>query len=133
MSTKDLLAEIYPAIYENAEAAFPELEFKKTGTGKGHVSTTGGKATLEEGSKGKVYLYENNPSYLIDYTRGPRSVWDYVQERDGLIGNKDVLERLAQLAKFQLPQLQLSEDALNRIAEEKKKSSALGGREHVFN
>ena len=122
MSTKDLLAEIYPAIYENAEAAFPELEFKKTGTGKCHVSTTGGKATLEEGSKGKVYLYENNPSYLIDYTRGPRSVWDYVQERDGLIGNKDVLERLAQLAKFQLPQLQLSEDALNRIAEEKKRA-----------
>jgi len=43
MSTKDILAEIYPALYENAEAVFPQYGFKKIP--RGYVSTTGEKVT----------------------------------------------------------------------------------------
>lgn len=103
-NTADLLNyEIYPAIYGSALTVFPEFGFKQTRGG--YVSTTDQKITGDGGKRGKVYLYANNIAHLIDYTRGSVSVWDYIQKRDNLSGNAEVLERLASLAGVTLPPL----------------------------
>ncbi|RZI47172.1 Ti-type conjugative transfer relaxase TraA [Rickettsiales endosymbiont of Peranema trichophorum] len=67
---------IYEALYSELPDFLSEFGFKDMG--EYYVSTTGQKITGEEGNKGKVYVYKNNPGLLIDYTRGSCSIWDYV-------------------------------------------------------
>ena len=96
-----LNTKIYPAIYKRAEELFPEFQFRRTAGG--YVSTTEVKITGEKGKPGKVFYYENNPKHLIDYTRSPISIWDYIEGRDKLSTNKEVLQRLAELSRVALP------------------------------
>lgn len=103
-NTAELLNyEIYPAIYASAEGVFPEFDFKPTRGG--YISTSDHKITGEAGKPGKVCYYANNVSHLKDWTRGAISVWDYIQKRDNLGTNQEVLERLAYLAGVSLPPL----------------------------
>ena len=97
-SVKEILEyEIYPALYSNIQGALPEFKFQKIRGG--YISTSKTKITGETGSSsGKVYIYDNNINHLIDYTRGSKSLWDYIQERDQITENKDVLKRLAELS-----------------------------------
>ena len=118
-NTNDLLhAEIYPALYGNIANALPEFQFKQTRGG--YVSTTDHKITGESGKAGKVYAYSNRMGYLKDYTRGFISIWDYIQRRDNLSTNKEVLERLAGLAGVTLPPL--DQDAQDRIIKGKTRA-----------
>jgi len=102
--------EIYPALYGNITYALPEFRFKQTRGG--YVSTTVHKVTGDSGKAGKVYIYANNPTHLIDYTRGSISIWDYIQGRDNL-SNGDTLKKLAELAGVTLPPL--DKDTQDRI------------------
>jgi hypothetical protein len=96
---------IYPSIYARAITIFPEFEFKPTTKGY-YVSTNQLKITGEVGNKrGGVYYYENNQGHLIDYTRDHISIWDYIQKRDNIGPNREVLERLAELGGVALPEL----------------------------
>jgi len=111
-TTELLNTKIYPAIYERAEQIFPEFQFKRTAGG--YVSTTDVKITGEKGKPGKVYCYENNPKYLIDYTRSPVSIWDYIEDRDKLSTNKDVLLKLAELSRVALPNGEFDTEAYEK-------------------
>ncbi|MFN8578845.1 MAG: DnaB-like helicase C-terminal domain-containing protein [Candidatus Sericytochromatia bacterium] len=93
---KELLDfQIYPSIYNRLDSIFPEFGFKRIGNG--YLSTTKLKIDGTEGKEGKVYVYDNNISCLIDYTRGTTSIWNYVQEQKGL-SNFETLKYLAELA-----------------------------------
>lgn len=99
-STKELLAnEIYPAIYSGIERILPEFKFKRTSGG--YVSTSDIKITGDTGKAGKVYIYDNNISHLIDYTRGSISIWDYIQQNNNLT-QQETLKKLAELSGVQL-------------------------------
>lgn len=118
--SRDLLDEIYQGIYERAEEAFPEFGFKHRATG--YVSTTEEKVDGTAGKRGKVYLYRNNPGRLIDYTRSPVSLWDYIAERESITDNGRVLMRLAELGRIKLPELS---PELAQRAEEARKAREL--------
>ena len=94
--------DLYPTLFGCLATALPEFGFKRTG--KGYQSTSDQKITGEHGTKGKVYVYANNISRLIDYTRNSISIFDYIQQRDRL-SNADTLARLAQLSGVALPRL----------------------------
>lgn len=120
---------IYPALYTRAISIFPEFEFKNTS--KGYISGNTLKITGENGDKqGGVYYYSNNVSYFIDYTRGSISIWDYVARRDALNTNKQVLERLAELAGVALPEL--NEEAREAIEAKKKRGSIYEAMQSFF-
>lgn len=99
-NTKELLEEIYPALYSMINIALPEFNFKRIN--RGYVSTTDIKITGERGAKGKVYIYDNNIKHLIDYTNYSISIWDYLQQRDRLT-QQETLKLLAQLSGVKLP------------------------------
>ena len=71
--------DIYSHLYTRLPSLLPEFGFRYKG---GHyVSTTNQKIDGSAGhSKGKVYVYANNPGVLIDYTRKNISIWDYVKD-----------------------------------------------------
>jgi DNA primase catalytic core len=102
MSTtiKELLDfQIYPSIYNRIDYLFPEFGFKRSGNG--YVSTTKIKIDGSEGKESKVYIYDNNISCFIDYTRGTTSIWNYVQEQNKL-SNFETLKYLSELAGVNL-------------------------------
>lgn len=115
MTTKDLLNnEIYPALYSRIETALPEFKFIRTA--RGYISTTGLKLTGETGKAGKVYIYENNIKFLIDHSNKDfsKSLWDYIQKRDNLQDNRDVLKRLAELSGVNLPDTEFNTEEYNK-------------------
>lgn len=89
ITTKD----IYRALYGRLQNVLPEFGFERKGNC--YVSSTGNKVDGSTGHKGKVYVYANNPGILVDYTRGSKSIWDYVSENYGISNKKDVFEYLA--------------------------------------
>ncbi|TAF64498.1 MAG: hypothetical protein EAZ58_11270, partial [Flavobacterium sp.] len=93
---------LYPALYEHITEAFPEFGFKVCANG--YRSSTGSKIDHSTGEKGKVYLYKNNITHFIDYTRGSVSIWKYLQTRDNL-SHQETLLLLVSLAKIQLREL----------------------------
>ena len=88
--------DIYKALYGRLQNVLPEFGFERKGNC--YVSTTGNKVDGSTGHKGKVYVYANNPGVLVDYTRGSKSIWDYVSENYGISNKKDVFEYLASSA-----------------------------------
>ncbi len=84
---------MYRALYNRLPSILSEFGFIKRGNS--YVSTTGQKVDGSCGRKGKVYVYENNPGVLVDYTRESKSIWDYVSETKGLSDKRDVFEYLA--------------------------------------
>lgn len=71
--------QIYRVLYDKLPSVLSEFGFVKKGNC--YISTTGQKVDGSLGKKGKIYVYENNPGVLVDYTRGSKSVWDYIRER----------------------------------------------------
>lgn len=117
---KELLDfQIYPSIYQKIESSLPEFGFKRTSGG--YVSTTNIKIDGSTGKAGKVYLYDNNISVLIDYTRGNTSLWKYFQEKHAL-KNYETLKYLADLAgvnissEYKNEELELIKET-NKLAE----------------
>ena len=93
--------ELYPSLFESIDIAFPEFNFKRKG--RNWVSSNKRKVTGEEGeSIGKVYVYENAPAYLKDFTREAISLVDYVMRRDG-VEFIQAVKTLAEVVKLQLP------------------------------
>jgi DNA primase catalytic core len=120
LDTKQLLDEvIYPALYEKLPDVLPEFGFILQGDK--YVSSTGAKITEEEGKPGKVYVYSNNMTRLIDYTRGDKTIWDYVKDRDGL-NQQETLFKLAELAGVSSSELEIDPEMLQRIEEANRKA-----------
>lgn len=95
--------QIYPALYQRIETALPEFEFKRVASG--YKSSNKLKNDGSTGDKiGGVYIYDDNISHLIDYTRGSVSIWDYIQVRNGLTANYQVLSLLSELSGISLPE-----------------------------
>lgn len=92
------IKQIYHALYDKLPSLLPEFGFVKRGSH--YISTTEQKVDGSVGKKGKVYVYENNPGILVDYTRGSKSVWDYIQEKHVLSSNNEVFQYLASMAGF---------------------------------
>lgn len=92
VSTKDM----YKALYSRLPSILPEFGFIKKGNS--YVSSTGQKVDGSYGQKGKVYVYENNPGVLVDYTRQSKSIWDYVSETAGLKDKKEIFQYLSSAA-----------------------------------
>lgn len=93
--------ELYPTLFNNLNSLLPEFDFRKINDK--WISTTKQKVTGELGeSKGKVYIYENNPGFIIDYTREGISLIKYFESK----GNNfnDVLTHLSKEAGLKLPQ-----------------------------
>lgn len=72
------IESIYSAMYSRIPKVLPEFGFENKGSC--YVSTTERKIDGSVGKKGKVYIYSNNPGVLIDYTKGNKSIWDYVKD-----------------------------------------------------
>jgi DNA primase len=115
-STTQLLhTDIYPALFHVLPQALPEFEFIRTQAG--YRSTNTRKISGEEDGdgKGKVYVYEDSPGYLKDYRGGRISIWDYVQQQQGLNESSSVLRRIAQLAEYALPEQAYSPDQVEHF------------------
>jgi DNA primase len=110
---------IYPALYENIAEALPDFRFKKMAGDKGYKAMSGLKIDGSTGEAEKVFIYANNISRIVDFTRGSISIWEYVQKREELT-NQETLLKLAEMAKVKLPERELSEDELERTAYYKK-------------
>lgn len=86
---------LYPSLFQVADQAFPEFQFRKS---RGAwISTTGKKVTGEDGRKGAVYLYPNNPYSFKDFTRGSKAITTYLIEQGRA---KDWLDSLTLLSRL---------------------------------
>jgi DNA primase len=119
-SITELLQDlIYPALYNNIAEALPDFRFKKIPGDRGYKAMSGVKIDGSIGEAEKVFIYANNISRIVDFTRGSVSVWDYIQQRDSLT-NQETLITLAEMAGVKLPERVLSEEELERMAYFKK-------------
>lgn len=112
--------QIYPSIYQKIEDILPEFGFKRIK--QGYISTTNIKVDGSTGKAGKVYIYDNNISILIDYTRGNSSIWNYFQEKNNL-NNYETLKYLANLAGINISSEYKNEDI--EIIKETNKTSEI--------
>ena len=104
--------ELYPFLFDRIDTALPEFNFKRRG--KNWVSSNKQKITGEEGdSIGKVYVWENAPGFIKDFTRGASSIVDYVIRRDG-VEFIQAVESLSKIAGLQLPKGNLSPEDYQR-------------------
>ena len=93
--------ELYPSLFERIDQALPEFSFRKKG--RNWVSGNKLKITGEQGdSVGKVYIWENAPGFIKDFTRETSSIVDYVIKRDG-VEFIQAVRALADIAGLQLP------------------------------
>lgn len=93
--------ELYPSLFEVIPQALPEFEFKRRG--RNWVSSNKLKITGETGdSIGKVYVWENAPAYLKDFTRETSSIIDYVVRRDN-VEFIQAVKTLAEVVGLTLP------------------------------
>lgn len=91
------MKDIYHAMYQKLPQIFPEFGFRSH-SGY-YVSTTESKIDGSVGKKGKVYVYTNNPGILVDYTRGNKSIWDYVRDSYMPAASKaEMMEYLSDIA-----------------------------------
>jgi len=93
--------ELYPSLYEVIDTALPEFSFKRRG--RNWISSNKRKITGEEGdSIGKVYVWENAPGFIKDFTRETSSIVDYVIKRDR-VEFIQAVKTLAEVVGLQLP------------------------------
>ncbi|GAB3754816.1 DnaB-like helicase C-terminal domain-containing protein [Spirosoma pomorum] len=112
-TTETIHSEIYPELFKVLPEALPEFAFVRFD--KGYRSTNTRKLSGEDGeSAGKVYVYAHSPGYIKDYRSRSISLWDYIQQREGLTQARDVVRKLAELAGMVLPEQELSPEALAR-------------------
>jgi len=92
---------LYPALFDFIPSAFPEFDFKL----KGHNWTSSNKLKItgEEGdSIGKVYIWDQAPGYIKDFTRTSSSLIDYVKGRDQ-VEFIEAVNHLAEIAGLTVP------------------------------
>lgn len=123
-NTKELLdKEIYPRIFSNAPFIFTELELKPYKGGyRSHLKHFGEKP--KESRPDKVVITTKQPHLILEQGGETLSFWNYVEQKFNLSTNKEVLEKLAQLANYNLPKIE-NKEALKRIEEAQKKSDIL--------
>ena len=80
------IKEVYRILYTKLSQFMPEFGF--VNKGDHYISTSGHKVDGSHGHSGKVYVYGNNPGMLIDYTRSNKTIWNYIDEREGFARNK---------------------------------------------
>lgn len=116
--TCDLLRNtIYPAIFDRADAAFPELRFTRRGNdwySPLKMDGTDPKAARQD----KTIITARLPSRLYEQGGKNVSFWDYVARREGLANSQDILKRLAELAGATLPSL--DPEALKHIERQRR-------------
>jgi len=95
------IEEVFPILFERADIAFPEFEFKRSG--ENWISGNTRKIDGEEGDKGKVYIYRDRPYYLKDWQRGGISIYKYVEQQNGTRG-RDTIDKLCELAGVPAPE-----------------------------
>lgn len=118
MDTGDLLRnEIYPAIFDSADIVFPELCFKRVGRDWHSPLKLDGTAP-KEARTNKTQIKAKFFSRLYEQGQGSISFWDYIASREGLSQPKDILEKLAELARVSLPKLDPS--TMDRIDKARK-------------
>jgi DNA primase catalytic core len=126
MSNRDLIHfinnELYPAAFNNADTIFLEFQFKRQG---GHwVSANKTKIDGSDGDKiGAVYIYQDNPYYIKDYTRDGKEISKYISERHGLSW-VEAIRYLADKCGLQLPVTPFNDEQI-RIAEKIQQKSSL--------
>ncbi len=72
------IKEIYNQLYKKLPEILPQFGFRSHNGY--YISTSESKVDGSIGKKGKVYVYANNPGVLVDYTRGNKSIWDYIKD-----------------------------------------------------
>lgn len=123
-TTKDLLDnEIYPRIHARADVLFPDFKFRK-------VKVNDWEATVGEvngsAAKGRLYYYADRPFGFKFHKDGTfLTIWDYVQDREQLSGNGEVLERLAEMAQYPLPERVLDPAAMERLEQDRRRTKIL--------
>lgn len=123
MSNYDLMHfvnnELYPCVFNNADNIFPEFKFQK----KGNHWVSANKAKIDgtDGDKtGAVYIYQDNPYYLKDYTRGGKEIAQYILERRGSSW-MEAIQYLAHECGLQLPSKPFNEEQIRKFEETHKK------------
>lgn len=107
---EDALEQVFRAWHDRAEELLPEFDFYRKRNGE-YVSKSGLKITGEHGDKkDAVRYYENNPYTLIDYTRGPKSLLQYLQESKGLATRGEAFRYMAQRVGITLQSFKSEED-----------------------
>lgn len=123
MSNYDLIHfvdnELYPCVFDKADNIFPEFKFKRKGNNWESTSKT--KVDGSEGDKtGKVCIYQNNPYYIKDFTRGGKEITKYISERQGLSW-WNAIQYLAHECGLQLPSKPFNEEQIRKAEETHKK------------
>ena len=90
---------LYLKIFHSLDHLLPEFQLKKNSDC--WQSSNGTKLDGSSGKTGKVFIYNNNPSMIIDYTRGVKSLWAYLTERDKL-SNKELFSKLCNLVNIKM-------------------------------
>lgn len=113
---KDYIAyDLYPALYDRLDQAGVFDEFKFTRKGTKYESTTVHKISGRDGkTKGQVYVYQNNPGYLIDHSEESKDFIEYIKDRDGLTFY-EAIERLANMAAIRPYRSQITPEQLEAI------------------
>jgi len=118
MDTRDLLRNtIYPALFDRADAAFPEMKFRRRGNDWQSPCKLDGTAP-KTARADKTLITARLPFRLMEQGGESISFWDYVANRYGLTQNKDTLEKLAALAGTSLPSL--DPEAMKQIERQRR-------------
>jgi ATP-dependent exoDNAse (exonuclease V) alpha subunit len=90
------LESVFNQLYDRLPELLPEFGFRRSGSNL--VSTTNVKSDGSSGdSKGKVYIYADNPSVIIDYSRGNVSVYKYMRDHHYHGSDRDTFDNLRNL------------------------------------
>lgn len=115
--------EIYPRIFENAPFIFSELELKPYRGGyRSHLGLFGREPRTKR--KEKVVITSKMPFSILEQGGETLSYWSYVKRKFNLSTNKEVLEKLSNLANYNLPKIE-DKEALKRIEKAQQKSDIL--------
>lgn len=98
--------ELYPALFNYLDRAFPQMEFKLRGSRwESKIHTDG-----QRDSKGQAttFVYQNNPFVAIDYARGNRELIKLYMDLNGLLptkeGNRQATEALCSICGVRYPE-----------------------------
>jgi ATP-dependent exoDNAse (exonuclease V) alpha subunit len=90
------LESVFNQLYDRLPELLPEFGFRRSGSNL--VSTTNVKSDGSSGdSKGKVYIYADNPGVIIDYSRGNVSVYKYMRDNYYHGSDRDTFDNLRNL------------------------------------
>lgn len=113
---------LYPALFESADRALPEFEFKRVGGN--WVAGNKRKVTGELGNKeGAVMIYRDRPYYLKDYTREGTAIVTYLIDQGFASDWIGAVKELANRLNLEIPGREISEQERAKYKEAEKKAS----------